>query len=112
MRGMAPTMECMRDGGRWMRPSKFTEMEIMQALAKVAAGTPAAQVCRVLGITETTFYRWRSKYDVGRTTDPREVRRLQEENKKLKQLVAELVLEKQSAGDDKERADVRRPTAR
>ena len=95
-----------------MRPSKFTETEIMQALAKVAGGTPAAQVCRVLGITETTFYRWRSKYDVSRTADPREVRRLQEENKKLKQLVAELVLERQSAGDDKERADVRRQTTR
>ena len=95
-----------------MRPSKFTEGEIMQALAKVAAGTPAAQVCRALGITETTFYRWRSKYDVIRTTDPREVRRLQEENKKLKQLVAELVLEKQSVGDEKERSDLRRQTTK
>ena len=95
-----------------MRPSKFTEGEIMQALAKVAAGTPAAQVCRALGITETTFYRWRSKYDVTPATDPREVRRLQDENRKLKQLVAELVLERQSVGDEKERAELRRPTAR
>ena len=95
-----------------MRPSKFTDVEIMQALGKVAAGTPAAQVCRTLGITETTFYRWRGKYDVTRTTDPREVRRLQEENRKLKQLVAELVLDKHAAGDGKERSDPRRPPAR
>ena len=95
-----------------MRPSKFTDMEIMQALGKVAAGTPAAQVCRALGITETTFYRWRRKHDVTRTTDPREVRRLQEENRTLKQLVAELLLDKHSAGDEKERSESRRPPAR
>ena len=95
-----------------MRPSKFTDVEIMQALGKVAAGTPAAQVCRTLGITETTFYRWRSKYDVTRTTDPREVRRLQEENRNLKQLVAELLLDKHAAGDDKERSEPRRPGIR
>ena len=95
-----------------MRPSKFTDVEIMQALGKVAAGTPAAQVCRALGITETTFYRWRSKYDVTRTTDPREVRRLQEENRQLKQLVAELLLEKQAGGDGKERSESRRTMAR
>lgn len=95
-----------------MRPSKFTDVEIMQALGKVAAGTPAAQVCRALGITETTFYRWRSKYDVTRTTDPREVRRLQEENRNLKQLVAELLLDKHVAGDEKEWSESRRPIAR
>lgn len=95
-----------------MRPSKFTAEEIMQALDRVATGTPAAQVCRALGITETTFYRWRSKYDVTRTLDPREVRRLQEENRRLKQLVAELLLEKQVVGDGKERSELRRPVAR
>ena len=95
-----------------MRPSKFTLVEIMQALDKVSAGTPAAQVCRALGITETTFYRWRSKYDVTRTLEPREVRRLQEENRQLKQLVAELLLEKQAGGDGKERSESRRPMAR
>ena len=95
-----------------MRPSKFTDTEIMQALAKVAAGTPAAQVCRALGITETTFYRWRGKFDGTRTTDPREVRRLQEENRKLKQLVAELLLEKRSTGDDQERSEPRRQGSR
>lgn len=95
-----------------MRPSKFTDTEIMQALSTVAAGTPAAQVCRSLGITETTFYRWRNKYDVTRTLDPREVRRLQEENRQLKQLVAELLLEKQAGGDAKERSESRRTMAR
>ena len=95
-----------------MRPSKFTDVEIKHALGQVAAGTPAAQVCRTLGITETTFYRWRSKYDVTGRLDPREVRRLQEENRKLKQLVAELLLEKHTAGDGKERPEPRRSHAR
>ena len=91
-----------------MRPSKFTDVEIMQALGKVAAGTPAAQVCRALGITETTFYRWRSKHDVGRTMDPREIRRLQEENRKLKLLVAELLLEQHATAGETERPEPRR----
>jgi len=48
---------------RQMRPSKFTEDQIVQALGQVKAGTPAVQVCRKLGITQTTFYRWRKKYE-------------------------------------------------
>lgn len=95
-----------------MRPSKFTGVEIMQALGKVSSGTPAAQVCRALGITETTFYRWRSKYEVTEAMDPREVRRLQEENRKLKQLVAELLLDKRASDDDQDRSDPRRPFSR
>lgn len=95
-----------------MRPSRFTEADIRQALAKVAAGTPAAQVCRALGITETTFYRWRSKYDVTQAMDPREVRRLQEENRKLKLLVAELLLETHAGEAAQDRSEPRRSPLR
>ena len=82
-----------------MRPSKFTEDQIMQALRQVKTGTPAVQVCRKLGITETTFYRWRSKYGGATTNESREVRELRDENQKLKQIVANLLLDKQGSTD-------------
>jgi putative transposase len=78
-----------------MRPSKFTENQIVQALRQVKAGTPAVQVCRKLGITETTFYRWRNKYEGTSQSESREVYELRDENQKLKQIVANLLLDKQ-----------------
>lgn len=78
-----------------MRPSKFTETQIIQALRQVKTGTAAVQVCRDLGITQTTFYRWRQKYDGVGVGELREVRALRDENQKLKQIVANLVLDKQ-----------------
>jgi putative transposase len=82
-----------------MRPSKFTEAQIVQALRQVKAGTPAAQVCRNLGITQTTFYRWRSKHDGAGVGGSSEVRELRDENQKLKQLVANLLLDNQGSTD-------------
>jgi putative transposase len=82
-------------GDRQMRPSKFTEDEIVQALRQVRAGTSAVTVCRKLGITQTTFYRWRQKYEVVGASDSREVHELRDENQKLKQLVANLMLDQQ-----------------
>ena len=82
-----------------MRPSKFSEDEIVQALQQVEAGTPAVQVCRKLGITQTTFYRWRNKYNGVALTGSREVRELRDENQKLKQIVANLMLDKQGSTD-------------
>ena len=79
-----------------MRPSKFTEDEMVQALQQVKAGTAAVQVCRELGITETTFYRWRAKYDGLALSESREVRELRHENMKLKEIVADLMLDKQA----------------
>ena len=80
-----------------MRPSKFSEDQMVQALQQVKAGTAAVQVCRELGITETTFYRWRAKYDGLALSKTREVRELRDENKKLKEIVADLMLDKQAA---------------
>jgi putative transposase len=82
-----------------MRPSKFTQDQILQALRQVKAGTPAVRVCRRLGITETTFYRWRGKYDGATPGELREVRALRDENLKLKQIVANLLLDKQGSTD-------------
>lgn len=78
-----------------MRPSKFTENEIIGALRQVRDGTPAVQICRQLGITETTFYRWRSKYDDLGSAELREMRELRDENQRLRQIVANLLLDQQ-----------------
>ncbi len=70
----------------------------MDALTRVKCGTAAVQVCRELGITQTTFYRWREKYDAASMAEAREVRELRNENAKLRQIVANLLLDKQAAG--------------
>ena len=72
---------------------------MVQALRQVKAGAPAVQICRKLGITQTTFYRWRSRYGGGAETGSREVRELRDENQKLKQIVANLLLDKQGSTD-------------
>jgi putative transposase len=77
-----------------MKPSRFTEKDVLEALRQVRAGAAAVTVCRNLGITQTTFYRWRKQYGEPPETEVREVRRLRRENQKLKQIVANLLLEK------------------
>jgi putative transposase len=77
-----------------MRPSRFSESEMLQAIRQVRGGSPAVGVCRSLGITETTFYRWRKKYEAVVADEPRGMRGLRDENRKLKLIVADLLLEK------------------
>ncbi len=86
-----------------MRPSKFTEAQIMQALRQVRAGTPAVQVCREIGITQTTFYRWRKQYEGAPVGDVRGTRELLTENQRLKEMVADLLLDKQGPMDPRGR---------
>lgn len=86
-----------------MRPSKFSEAEIVLAIGQVKAGTPAVQVCRKLGITQTTFYRWRNKYDRTTGSEMRELREVRDENQKLKQMVAELLLDNQRTAESRGR---------
>jgi putative transposase len=77
-----------------MRRSKFTEEQISMALRQAEVGTPVTDICRKLEITETTFYRWKKKYGGLGVPELRELKRLREENRKLKQLVADLSLDK------------------
>ena len=77
-----------------MRSSKFTEEQIVAALRQAGAGTPAVDICRKLGKTETTFYRWKRRFgDLG-VSEVRELRQLRDENRQLKSLVAEVSLDK------------------
>ncbi len=78
-----------------MRTSKFTDEQIVAALRQAEGGTPVIDVCRRLGVTETTFYRWRKKYQGVSSVELRELTLLRDENRKLKTLVAELSLDKQ-----------------
>ena len=77
-----------------MKTSKFTEEQIAMALRQVEAGTPVGEICRKLQVTEQTFYRWKKKYGSLGTPEIRELRQLRDENRKLKQLVADLTLDK------------------
>ena len=86
-----------------MRPSKFTEAQIVAALRQVSEGTPAVEMCRSMGITQTTFYRWRKKHGAAAGNGAREMRELREENEELKQIVANMILEKKR-GDARRRS--------
>jgi putative transposase len=77
-----------------MRASRFSDAQIVNALAEVAAGTSAVALCRRLGITETTFYRWRKQRSSAVGMRPAEVRALQDENQRLREIVANFLLDK------------------
>ena len=77
-----------------MRKSRFTAEQITLALRQVEAGMQVGELCRKLEITETTFYRWKKKYGGLGVPEVRELRQLREENRKLKQLVADLSLDR------------------
>lgn len=77
-----------------MKKSRFSAEQITMALRQAEAGTPVAEVCRKLQITEQTFYRWKKKYGSLGTPEIRELRQLRDENKKLKHLVADLSLDR------------------
>jgi len=76
-----------------MRKSLFTEPQVIGILKRAEAGQPVAELCRELGITQQTFYRWRRKFGGMEVSDAQELNRLLDENRRLKHLVAELSLD-------------------
>ncbi len=78
-----------------MKKPRYTEQQIAQALRQTEQGTPAAEVCRKLGVSETTFYAWKKRYVGMGVAELRRVRQLEDENRRLKQVVADLTLDKQ-----------------
>ena len=77
-----------------MRKSRFSEEQIAMALRQGEAGTPVEDICRKLGISDATYFRWKKKYGGLGLSELRELRQLREENRKLKGLVADLTLDK------------------
>ena len=77
-----------------MKKSKFTDEQIAFALKQAEVGTPVEEVCRKMGISDATFYNWRKKYGGLGPSKLRRLKQIEEENSKLKRLVADLSLDK------------------
>jgi len=82
-----------------MKKSRFTEEQIAFALRQVEGGTSVRDVCRKLGVSEQTFYRWKKKFAGMGVAEVRRLKQLEEENRRLKQLVADLSLDRQILQD-------------
>jgi putative transposase len=77
-----------------MKKSRYTEEQIAYALRQAELGTPVAEVARKMGVSEQTFYRGKKPYAGMGVGEIRRLKQLEEENRKLKQLVADLSLDK------------------
>ena len=77
-----------------MKRSRFTEQQIAFALKQQEVGTPVDEICRKMGISDATFYKWKKKYSGLGPSELRRPKQLEEENGKLKRLVADLSLDK------------------
>ncbi len=76
-----------------MRKSRFTEEQIIKAVKEHAAGLSVSDVCRKYGVSDATFYKWRSRYGGMEVSDARRLKALEEENRRLKKLLAETLLD-------------------
>ena len=77
-----------------MKRKRFSVEQITAVLQQVGAGVPVGDVCRQVGISEQTFYRWKKVYGGMQPSEARELKQLRDENTKLKRLVADLSLDK------------------
>ena len=78
-----------------MKKSRFNEAQIIGVLREQEAGSPTVEVCRRHGISEQTFYGWKQKYGGLKSGDAPRLKALEEENARLKRLVAEQALDNQ-----------------
>ena len=78
---------------------RFTPQQIVFALRQAGSGTPVAEITRKMGISDPTFYRWKKQYAGMGINEVRRLKQLDEENRRLKQIVADLTLDKQMLQD-------------
>ena len=79
-----------------MRKRRFSEEQIIGVLKAAEAGMAVKEVCRQHGVTEATYYRWKKKFGGMEVSEVKRLRQLEEENRRLKTLVADLTLDKQA----------------
>ena len=77
-----------------MKRKRYTEPQIVFALQQAESGTPVVEICRKMGVAEATFFRWKKRYAGLGVSEIRRLRQLADENRRLKQLVADLTLDK------------------
>jgi putative transposase len=82
-----------------MKGKRFTEEQIALAMRQSESGTAVAEIVRKMGVSEQTFYRWKKKFAGLGVAELRRLKQLEEENRKLKQLVADLSLDKKMLQD-------------
>lgn len=82
-----------------MRKGRFTETQIVKTLKQVEGGRTVKEVCRELGISEATYFNWKSKYGGMEAADIRRLKELTEENSRLKRMYADLALENTALKD-------------
>lgn len=78
---------------------RYTDQQIAYALKEAETGTPITEVCRKMGISDATFYNWRKKFGSMGVSEIRRLKALEEENRQLKKLVADLSLDKHMLQD-------------
>lgn len=78
---------------------RYTEEQIVYALKQAELGEAATEICRKMGVSEATFYNWKKRYKGMGVAEVRRLKALEEENSRLKQLVADLSLDKQILQD-------------
>ena len=78
---------------------RFTEQQIAFALRQASSGTPVTEICRKMNVSEPTFYRWKKQFAGMEVSDIRHLKQMEDENRRLKRLVADLTLDKQMLQD-------------
>ncbi len=82
-----------------MRKSRFTEEQVRLAVQQAEAGLDLTEICRKYGVSQATFYRWRTKYGALSRSELQELKELKRQNGQLKKIVADLTLDKQILQD-------------